>query len=299
MKNAPGNPDNNNVMNFNSLFGFSAAFAIIWFGVISPSAKPQIFLDHHALILVFGGTIAAALIAYPVSQFRSLFQFVLMGVLFPPKKKIVKTVEQLLTLSRRPPMTSFNQPHKEFHPFLLEGYSLALRSDLSPAELKLILQTRMQKFRERYMWDAKALAGLAKFPPAFGLLGATTGMIAMMSNLGADAQKTIGPAMAIALVATFWGIAFANLILLPLSDHALKANADDHHLREMIAGALLLIHQSATVAVLYEYLIGFVPMKERLDQSVMQSILEARNRVPLKNGIQIVGGGNPPTGTEP
>ncbi len=286
-------------MNFNTLFGFLAAFAIVWFGVISPSAKPEIFLDQHALLLVFGGTIAAALIAYPISQFKSLFHFVLMGALFPPKRKAAKIAEQLLTLSRRPSMTTFNQPHKEFHPFLLEGYSLALRSDLTAAELKLILQTRMLKFRERYMWDAKALAGLAKFPPAFGLLGATTGMIGMMSNLGGDAQRTIGPAMAIALVATFWGIAFANLILLPLSDHALRVNADDHQLREMIAGALLLIHQNASAAVLYEYLIGFVPMKERLDPRVMQSILEARNRVPLKNGIQIVGGGTPPTGTEP
>lgn len=285
-------------MNFNTMLGFIAAFAIIWFGVISPAAKPEIFLDAHALILVFGGTIAAALIAYPLRQFRSLFNFLILGALFPPKKKIVKTVEQLLTLSRRPPMTSFNQPHKEFHPFLLEGYSLALRSDLSGAELKLILQTRMQKFRERYMWDAKALAGLAKFPPAFGLLGATTGMIAMMSGLSGNAQQAIGPAMAIALVATFWGIAFANLILLPLADHSLRANADDHDLREMIAGALLLIHQNASAAVLYEYLISFVPMKERLDPQIMKSILEARNRVPLKNGIQIVGGGQPPTGTE-
>lgn len=274
------------------LFGFISALAIVWFGVISPSAKPEIFLDPHALILVFGGTITAAIIAYPIRQFQSLAHFVLLGTLFPPKKKISKTIEQIMTLSRRPPMTSFNQPHKEFHPFLLEGYSLALRSDLSGPELKMILQTRMMKFRERYMWDAKALAGLAKFPPAFGLLGATTGMIAMMSNLGANAQETIGPAMGIALVATFWGIAFANLLLLPLADHALHVNGEDHHLREMIAGGLLLIHQNASAAVLYEYLVGFLPMKERLDTRVMQAILEARNRTPMKSNIQLTGTDN-------
>ncbi len=283
-------------MNLSTVFGLSAAIAIVWFGVISPSADPKIFLDHHALILVFGGTLTAALIAYPVRQFQSLGHFILMGALFPPKRKIAKTAEHLLMLSRRPAMTSFNQPHKEFHPFLLEGYALALRSDLSAAELKLILQTRMHKFRERYMWDAKALAGLAKFPPAFGLLGATTGMIALMSNLGPNAQDTIGPAMGLALVATFWGIAFANLFLLPLADHALKVNADDHHLREMIAGGLLLIHQNASGAVLFEYLLAFVPMKDRLDTTVMQGLLEARNRVPLKTAIQVA---PPPTGTDP
>ena len=275
-------------MNLNALLGLLAAISIVWFGVVSPASNPSIFVDHHALILVFGGTIAAALLAFSSRQLRDLGQFLLLGAFFPPKKITAKTIEQLFILAKWPSLTLLE--HKDFHPFLLEAYALALREDLTPAELKLILHTRIQKFRERYSWDAKTLVALAKFPPAFGLLGATTGMIAMMTGLGgAEGQDTIGPAMAVALVATFWGIAFANLVLLPLADRATRLNFEDQQLREMMAGGILLIHQEASPALLFEYLIGFMPMKERSDVKVIQHILAARNRIPLKNGIQLAG----------
>ncbi len=279
-------------MNLNALFGLLAAVSIVWFGVVSPAAHPSIFADHHALILVFGGTLAAALIAFSNQQLRDLAHFLLLGMFFPPKKLTAKTIEHLFILAKWPALSSLD--HKDYHPFLLEAYTLALRDDLKAPELKLILHTRMQKFRERYSWDVKTLTALAKFPPAFGLLGATTGMIAMMTGLGGAAgQENIGPAMAVALVATFWGIAIANLVLLPLADRASRLNYEDQQLREMIAGGILLIQQEASPSLLFEYLIGFMTMKERSDVQVIQSILAARNRIPLKNGIQLASGDNP------
>lgn len=264
-------------MKIHTLIGFLAAGAVLWFGVLSPAARPDVFLDPHALILVFGGTLAAALIAYPFQQFEDLANFLVMAAIFPTRKSLPKAVEHLLILSGHPDFTMLEtELRKDMHPYLVEGYLLAKRSDLTSAELKFVLQSRHHRFKERYAWDARALSALGKFPPAFGLLGASAGMIAMMTNLGAAGKDSIGPSMAIALVATFWGIAIANLLFLPLADHATRLNSEDTQLRLMISTALVMIHERVRPSVLLEHLIGFLPLAQRNNPRFHQATARAQ-----------------------
>ena len=241
--------------------------------------RREIFLDTHALILVLGGTVAAALIGFPLKQAREAFRFLLLGVFFAQKSQTNRVIAQLIVLSTRPEPSSI-LPHewRTYHPYLVEGYLILQKNDFSLAEFKMILQGRQNRTEESYAWDAKFLTALAKFPPAFGLLGASTGMIAMMSHLGSGGKDSIGPSMAIALVATFWGIALANLLLLPLADRAHRLNAEDAKLRSMITSALVLMHQSARPQVIFEHLIGFVPMNERNDPTIKRALFIIQNR---------------------
>lgn len=276
-------------MNFTTFTGIASAVAVIWYGVLAHTARPEIFLDSHAIILVLGGTLAAALMAYPLKQYRELFSFLVMGALFPPKKSHSKTIEHLIALSARPDLAAFSAQEKDVHPYLLEGYVLMQKEQLTAEEFRMILASRHQRFKERYAWDAKVLNSLAKFPPAFGLLGATTGMIAMMSNLGASGKDSIGPSMAIALVATFWGIALANLVFLPLADHANRVNAEDARLRLMISTGLALIHQGTRPSVLLEHLLGFLPVAERNNPRFGQAVFLAQNPDSAsKTGIRVL-----------
>ena len=200
------------------------------------------------------------------------------GALFPTEKAHAKTIEHIMLLAHRPDLASVDPTVRmQFHPFLLEGYTLMRKQELDPLEYRAILINRNQRFKERYTGDTKALTALAKFPPAFGLLGATTGMIAMMTGLGPGGKETIGPAMAVALVATFWGIAVANFILLPLADHADRLNAEDARLRLLIATGLTLIHQQSRPAALYEHMIGFLPVFDRMSPHLKVALQLAEN----------------------
>jgi chemotaxis protein MotA len=269
-----------------AFIGILAGLGVVWFGVLSGTARHEIFWDHHALILVLGGTFAAAFIAYPLRQFQDLWSFVTAGALFPTEKGHERAIEHLLMVANRPLVAKIDPEIRlEFHPFFLEGYTLMQKQEWTPAEYKMILHGRIQRFKERYGLDAKALAALAKFPPAFGLLGATSGMIAMMSNLGPDARDNIGPAMAIALVATFWGIALANLVLLPLADHAARMNAEDARLRLMIATGLALIHQGARPSALYEHLVAFIPVGERENPKLRQALNIAESQARIEGRV--------------
>lgn len=257
--------------------GFAIAAVVLWFGVIAHTANPAIFLDPHALILVVGGTAAAGLIAFPLQRFQDLLKFVVFVVLYPSKTMKLKIAEHIIRMAGiiqgRIPVNDFRDGH---HPLLAEGYSMIRKMSLTSDEFKRVLSQRNQSVKDRYNNDAKMLNALAKFPPAFGLLGATTGMIAMMANLGTSGQDSIGPAMAIALVATFWGIAVANLVLLPLADHASRMASDQSHLRAMILAGLVLVQEKADINFIYETMCSYLPIEQRANPELRS----------LKNQIQ-------------
>lgn len=252
-------------MNVSSILGFVIAGLVIQFGVLHGAKDASIFLDTHALILVVGGTLAASLIAFPVQQLFNLADFLYLGVLFKRHVKTAGLVEQIRAaahLYRRNPEDI--KMAMADHPFLEEGFVLLRKNYLSTEELSAVLESRRLGFKRKYQQDAKVLNAIAKYPPAFGLLGASTGMIAMMTNLGGTGgTAAIGSAMAVALVATFWGIAAANFIFLPLADHAQRAFLKDQVLREMISEGLLMIKEGASDMVIGERLRSMIDTDQR------------------------------------
>ncbi|OFZ16803.1 MAG: hypothetical protein A2Z20_02070 [Bdellovibrionales bacterium RBG_16_40_8] len=252
-------------MNKSSALGFFIAFMVVYMGVLHNSPNPGLFLDTHALILVCGGTAAAALIGFPLPKLARLLDFILYKVIFDKSRKDTHIAKDMILAYRNPPQgKKFFEVSPKSHPFIVETSIMLEKTHLSPHELDKILTDRINYVKKSYLDDAKVLNSLAKFPPAFGLLGATTGMISMMIGLGSGGADQIGPAMAIALVATFWGIAIANLVLLPLSDHATKVATEEIHTRNMIKAAIqLMVDKKCSQERLVEVLIGYLPLKER------------------------------------
>ncbi len=239
---------------------------IVYHGGINMVENPMMFFDSHALTLVFGGTLAAALLAFPVAQLSQVFDFILFSVFRSKKHDHLELAKEMTEIHRG---LQENDPQVGFtsysHPFLTEGVAfLGSKEPISLVDLSEILEDRIHSFNRRYLQDAKILHAIAKYPPAFGLLGATTGMIAMMTNLGtAGGPEAIGRAMAVALVATFWGIAVANLLLLPLADNAHKAFSADQFTREFIREGVLLMRKGVSRRLFVERISSMLPIDQR------------------------------------
>jgi chemotaxis protein MotA len=250
-------------MNFSSWLGIAVAGGVLYFGVFHGSPNAGLFVDPHALLLVCGGTLAAALISLRFSQLEDLLSLFWFGMILKRRKPTLVYARELLQVS----LQSFNRPinyvsTEVAHPFLREALYHLKRDYLNDEELAAVLKQRSEYFRRLYQGDAKALNNLGKFPPAFGLLGATTGMISMMSSLGSN-QDQIGPAMAVALVATFWGIAVANLLILPMADYASKLASEDQVNRQMIIEAVMLSRLNTEPAVVCERIATYLPPHQR------------------------------------
>jgi chemotaxis protein MotA len=114
------------------------------------------------------------------------------------------------------------------------------------------------------MNDVKLFKTLAKFPPAFGLMGTTIGMIALMQSLnGADAKNSIGPSMAIALVATLYGLVLTNFILLPIAENLSEQTQDDFLARSIVVEGVMLIQAEKPTKFIEEKLKSFLLPNQR------------------------------------
>jgi chemotaxis protein MotA len=112
---------------------------------------------------------------------------------------------------------------------------------------------------------------IGKYPPAFGLMGTTLSMITLLQRLGEPGgQKLIGPAMALGLVATFYGLALSNLVFGPMAE-SLADNARETKLKNtIIVEGVRLIMAKTNPIVLAEELNSFLMPSERIDWKTLQ-----------------------------
>lgn len=254
-------------MNLSTGFGFFVAGAVVWFTVIEPSPNPDMLLDLKSMLLVLGGTVAVAFIIFPFSQLLGLAKMLIFGVALKrgtDRRRLVKEIVSAALVA-----TDSGSPHAltlcpASHPFLGEGLQLIAEDKLANDDLREVLTRRSQFFKQAYMAHAKMLAVLAKFPSSLGMLGSTVGLIDMMSGLGAMGQEGIGPAMAMALVTTFWGIVLTYMVVMPLSDYAVRLAAEDSLTRQLIVEGLMMIKRREEPLSILEKLNGFLALKQRL-----------------------------------
>lgn len=148
--------------------------------------------------------------------------------------------------------------------FLKEGLALMEQGGLSDDELNEVLEKRVELQNEKYKRDGQTFKIIGKFPPAFGLVGTTLGMIALLQGLGSpDAFEAIGPAMSTALVATFYGLVVANAFLIPIGENLSQASEDDLVMRRMVVDGIRLIKEQKHPLLVEEYLKSYLAPAER------------------------------------
>lgn len=249
--------------------GLILAISVFLVVALSSVKDSVIFLDWHAAVIVLGGTLAAALLSFNFKNITKLLKLFLNRVLKGTENHYSDIVTEIVELA-----TGYRQNDNHLQesvesirsPFLQEGIQLLLDGGLTDKELDHILLKRAKTHFKRYEEEAHMFTTMAKFPPAFGLLGAVVGIIALMQGLGgADAIKTVGPAMATALVATLYGIAVANFIFIPVGENLSKFNKQDQIVRKMIIDGIKLIREKKHPLLVEENIRSYLLPSERSD----------------------------------
>ncbi len=251
-------------MNKSSLFGLALCGLVTYFGIMHGMSMGTLF-NSHALILVIGGTIAIAILSYPMKRLKDVLSFINKGFLFKTKNSDIQMIEDLIiSVKSRYGNNNLAVAGYKPHPFIQDSLRLLDEPDLSVNDVAHILKSRKDAVKKRYFEDAKILNNIAKYPPHLGLLGASSGMIQMMAGLGKGGIETIGAAMAVALTATLWGIFLNNFIFLPLSDNATKAAEDEMYFREIVCESMIMLKSNMQEKVVTEIIVSRLMSVDRL-----------------------------------
>jgi chemotaxis protein MotA len=131
-------------------------------------------------------------------------------------------------------------------------------ADISRDELRELLELRAETIFASYNQDAAIFKTIAKFPPAFGLMGTTMGMIALLQAIGKGNSDSIGSSMSLALLATLYGLVLANVVFLPIAEYLGKKSRDEFVIRKMIIEAIMLIHEKKPAKFIEEKVKSFL-----------------------------------------
>lgn len=263
-------------MNFLTIIAFLLAGAVFSFAVFS-EGEAKSMLDLHAFVIVIAGTIACTAISFQLDRVWLMLKVFFARMIKGKKANYKATIMEVMVLAE----AYRNRADKEKimslckDPFVKECMIIMMDEVIEPANLRRVLMNRVSTLYTRYNADAKMFQSMGKFPPAMGLMGAVLGMIALLGSLGKPgAEKGVGPAMSVALVATFYGIAFANLLVIPISENLVEGAKDLRLKNTIIVEAVLLIAKRTNPVVLVEELNSYLLPSERIERKDVQEALK-------------------------
>lgn len=220
-----------------TLVGIIIAFMAIIIGQMIEGGSINSLLNLPALLIVLGGTLGAVMIQSPVRTFLRAFR-ILPWIFFPPVQPYEQSRIQLVELSRKSRQFGLlsleEHLNREANPLLAQGLEL-LVVGVDKQNIRQVLETEIDRNEERDMHAASVFESMGGYSPTIGILGAVLGLIQVMSHLSDPAA--LGTGIAVAFVATIYGVGMANLLFLPIA-HKLKAciQSKVHHDEMLIEG---------------------------------------------------------------
>ncbi|MBK5962269.1 flagellar motor protein PomA [Rhodoplanes elegans] len=222
----------------------------------------RMFVDIHAFIVIFGGAFAATLIRFPLS---SIFHGLPLGIKFAfslrrmTQRELIDEISNLAEIARKQGPIGLEKVETE-DSFLAKGIRLV--ADGYDVDF---IRDNLERDRDNFLTHLdegqKIYRAIGDCAPAFGMIGTLIGMVQMFANM-TDPSK-LGPFMAVALLATFYGAAVANLFCLPIADKLHGKLVDEEINRTLIIDGVLMIRDSKSPSVVREMLLAYVPEKNR------------------------------------
>ena len=223
------------------MFGVVIGFAALIGGNFLEGGSWQSLINGPAAIIVIGGTVGAAMLQTPLASLKHALS-VLNWVLHPPHfhydqgiKKIVKWADA----ARREGLLGLEDiAENEKNIFAQKGLLLLIDG----AESEEIRRVMENDLVQKEQWDLQAVQfyeSMGGYAPTVGIIGAVMGLIHVMKNLADPSQ--LGPGIAIAFVATIYGVALANLLLLPVANKLKQCVGHESRFKELMIDGLIAI----------------------------------------------------------
>jgi chemotaxis protein MotA len=245
-------------MDKSSIAGVFLAIAGIVTGLLLEGGNLGQILQPTAAIIVIGGTMGAVLLQFPLSTVVAAFRN--LGHVFgAPQKHNDQLISQLVALAnkaRRNGVVSLDSDLKTIQdPFLLQSLMLAV-DGTEPNELRKIMRVSLDSTMEREEQLPMVFDSAGGFSPTIGILGAVLGLIQVMQRL--DNMQEVGRGIAVAFVATIYGVGAANLFFLPFAGKMRIRIRDTQLRREMMLEGVISILEGMNPRMLEIRLAGFV-----------------------------------------
>ena len=250
---------------FTTILGMIIGIGSCLFVIASTKINPAVFLDLRGLSIVVLGTLAAILLSYSITQIKRIM-WICSQVFLRNEHSFHNSAKDLIQFCKAVSESGVaNADPSKVHPFIRDCLIL-VKDGYSNTAMQHILSQRISSYSEQEGYDIMLLRSMAKYPPAFGMLGTVIGLIALMAEIGGGLEvDQVGLYMAIALTTTMYGVAIANLIFKPLADNLEMRSFRNTKVRQMIMEAALLLNSKSSLVVIQDTVNSFLSPSEAVN----------------------------------
>jgi len=241
-----------------TIVGLVVALSAILGGQMLEGGHIGTLMQLTAFIIVIGGTLGAVMIQYSLPVF--LLGMKLISWAFVPPRIVLEDIIDQITnwgnTARRGGLLSLEPMLMEMNdPFMKKGLQM-LVDGAEPEKLREALEVEMDAYDEHYRLAAKVWESAGGYSPTIGIIGAVMGLIHVMENLS-DPSK-LGAGIAVAFVATIYGVGSANLFFLPVSSKVKSIIGKEMIKRQMVVDGLVAIANGENPRLIETRLRGFI-----------------------------------------
>ena len=246
-------------MDKSSFGGVAVALGGILAGLLLEGGNIRQILQPTAAMIVLGGTIGAVMVQFPLAVVLGAFAR-LAQVFFEPKKSPRQVIDQILGYApqaRKEGIVALDSHLEEIQePFLKKSLMLAV-DGTEPEELRKMMELELDNHAEREEKVPQVFESAGGFSPTIGIIGAILGLIQVMQHL--DNIEEVGRGIAVAFVATIYGVAVANLFFLPAAGKLKIRVREEQMIRELMLEGVVSILEGMNPRMLETKLLGFLP----------------------------------------
>lgn len=217
--------------------------------------------------IVVGGTVAATMATQPLGATLGLGKAILRAIM-PGKHEspadLALLFVRLAEKARREGLLSLEEEEGAIHnEFMKTGIMLVVDGQ-DPELIRQVLGIEVKQMEHRHEVGQNWLTQAGGFAPTFGIIGTVTSLIGVLANLDPSAgQEALALSISGAFVATFLGLATANMVFLPLAEKLKENTKHEVAMRDMMTEGILSVQAGENPRVIFDKLKGFLPPKQR------------------------------------
>lgn len=250
-------------MDLSTVVGIVLALSMVLLSAVLDGLHLSQLWSLTAFMLVMGGTLGATIVSYPMEDIMALPK-IIMKTFFTSKTEVNQTIDTIVEMVEKARkeglLTLQNETARLDDPFLVRGIELVV-DGTDPHAVRTIMETEIAFMEKRHKAAASILDTAGGYAPTMGIIGTVMGMVHVLGNL--SNPDTLGPAIAVAFMATFYGIFTANIFWLPLGAKLKARSAAEVLIKEMVLEGVLSLQAGESPRIVREKLEVFLPPKQK------------------------------------
>ncbi|MBM7646992.1 chemotaxis protein MotA [Scopulibacillus daqui] len=251
-------------MDFATVIGFIVGIASLILGFLLEGGSIGSLFQMTAVLIVFGGTIGAVIISFPFGALKKI-PFILKYAFFDKSSQPNEVIEQLTemaNISRREGLLALEAQKElyEHDEFLSNGIQMIV-DGVDSEMVEDILNKDIELYEENILSVGRIFEAAGGFAPTMGIIGTVMGLVQVLGSL--NDPENLGSSIAVAFIATLYGIASANVFYLPLFNKIKARLAQELLIRDIQVEGLMSIQNGENTTILRKKLMAFLAEDKR------------------------------------